>query len=438
MLRTTAPLPGMAVAIAALLGLLAILPQTSAAHQTRSRHHALHHTCAKKANKRKRQCRRHAQMAHHRCGHKKANCPAPEPAPAPQPAPEPEPEPAPAPAPEPEPAPAPTPSPAPQPSTASWQCGYGGFSAGAWPTACWRPYADSSPMNRPLPPNPRLHPNSANIVRTVLGYGRPASFDVGQAGTPDDWFHPVYYSRSTDPLYTLDCTESWGTCELEGRQIRIPWAARPAAGGDGHMTVVDQAGGWEYDMWQATKGAATVTMSWGGMTRIDGDALGSDANAGQWGLLGGILRASELESGRIDHAMFAVIRCDNGTRVYPAAGQGNGCGTSDAPPMGARFQLAYSDPEIDALPVPAWKKTILRALARYGAYFGDTGGPGLSLVQPESGATYTSFGYEDPFVTFARRSGVPGWNGVHSFDIASAVDWSRLRVVDPCVSLGSC
>ncbi len=35
-----------------------------------------------------------------------------------------------------------------------------------------------------------------------------------------------YWSRSTDPLYTIHCTENWGTCEIEGMQIRIPAGAR--------------------------------------------------------------------------------------------------------------------------------------------------------------------------------------------------------------------
>ena len=38
---------------------------------------------------------------------------------------------------------------------------YGGFSAGNWPPACWRPYSDASPFNVRVPPNPTLHPRSA-------------------------------------------------------------------------------------------------------------------------------------------------------------------------------------------------------------------------------------------------------------------------------------
>jgi hypothetical protein len=97
-----------------------------------------------------------------------------------------------------------------------------------------------------------------------------------------------------------------------------------------------------------------------------------------------------------------------------------------------------SDAEIGSLRVPAWKKTILRAMARYGMYFGDTGSGGWGL-QMESGASYTSFGFEDALVTFARSAGVPGRDGQHVFDVGAGIDWrSRLRVIDPCEARGDC
>ena len=57
--------------------------------------------------------------------------------------------------------------------------------------------------------------------------------------------------------------------------------------------------------------------------------------------------------------------------------------------MGVRLWLEMTREEIEALRVPSWKKTVLRALATYGAYFGDTGGPGVGF-QFESGTTYTT------------------------------------------------
>jgi hypothetical protein len=309
-------------------------------------------------------------------------------------------------------------------------------------SACWRPYADQSPFNRRLPASPRLHPDSVGIVRRLVSFGPPGHIVAGEADTKDDFAHPTYYSASGDPVFTVHCLEDWGRCDVEGHRVAIPDAARPAAGGDGHLTVVDRASGWEYDFWQVRRkprGGGTIEISWGGRTPIDGDGLGSDATASRFGNLAGIIRAPELEAGDIDHALFMVVECDAEQQVYPALKGGSHCGDQrDAVPMGARFQLDMPEAEIDALRVPAWKKTILRAMARYGMYVGDTGG-GTWGIQAESGSTYTSFGREDRLVTFARRVRAPRRNGRFVFDLRHGVNWERhLRVIDPCEAQARC
>jgi hypothetical protein len=150
-----------------------------------------------------------------------------------------------------------------------------------------------------------------------------------------------------------------------------------------------------------------------------------------------MIRASELEAGRIDHALVMVVDCTSGSFVWPAAKTDSKCSDpTDAPPMGARFQLAMSDAQIDGLAVPSWKKTILRAAAHYGAYVGDSTSSPWSLAGFESGTSYTSFGVEDPMVGLARRAGIkPTGGGVFVFDIAHGVDWERyLRVIEPSVA----
>ena len=72
--------------------------------------------------------------------------------------------------------------------------------------------------------------------------------------------------------------------------------------------------------------------------------------------------------------------------------------------MGQHFFLEMTDAEIEALSVPAWQKTILRAMARYGLYVGDTGGGGWG-VQFESGSSFTSFGQADPWVALGDQLG---------------------------------
>jgi hypothetical protein len=323
--------------------------------------------------------------------------------------------------------------------------GFGSFGEGNWPGGCWRPYADSSPFNQVLPGSPRLASNSAQIVQRMMSdstynNGKPSDMEASA-----DWGHPLFYAKSTDPLFTVHCTKSWGTCEPEGRTIRIPDAARPAPAGDGHMAVI-QPNGDEYDFWQVTRkdaGGGRLEASWGGITSVSGDGLNSDATAAHFGLAAGIIRAQELEAGHINHALFMVVKCDNGQIAWPANGHGQPCtaigaSNTDAPAEGQRFQL---DPgyNVDALSIPTWKKTILKAMQRYGLYVGDTGGGGWGL-SAESGMTYQSFGDQDELMAYGKTVGVPYYSPTNKyvFNLKDGVDWSRLRVVDPCVSQGTC
>jgi hypothetical protein len=377
--------------------------------------------------------------------------PAPKPAPAPAPAPTPAPAPAPAPTPAPTPAPAPAPSPDPAPAPDAATLGYGGFGIDHWPGASWRPYSGSSPFNQ-LVGSAAAHPRSDQMVARVLQWGRPGNLLSGVSNTTSDFAHPVYYSRPTDPVYRLQSTMVGSP--IDGMTIPVPTGARAAGGSDGHMTIVTPDG-WEYDLWQAGTLPApggTLEFSLGGRTRVDGDGLGGKATAAEFGNLAGMIRPEELAAGSIDHALFIVLKCtsntldfgygeqphragDNGSSyVYPAAKGGTRCSgesDTDVPPMGARFQLAMSDDQIAALAVPAWKKTVLRALARYGGFVGDTGGPGFGLMF-QSSSTYTSFGRPDPLVDFARANNLPTWEGDYVYNIADGVDWTRyLRVVVP-------
>ena len=97
--------------------------------------------------------------------------------------------------------------------------------------------------------------------------------------------------------------------------------------------------------------------------------------------------------------------------------------------MGQHFYLDMSEAEIAALAKPEWQKTILRAMAKYGTYVGDTGGGGWNLMF-ESGSSYTSFGQTDPWITLGDRLGVPKWTNPESgrtlriWDFGSAVNWA--------------
>lgn len=323
------------------------------------------------------------------------------------------------------------------------------FSARRPPPACWRPYGPSSPFNRPVPARPRLLSNSAEIVRRVTSWGGAQRLLAGHADTPRDYFHPLYWSSPGDPLFKIRCVR-FGRCPVEGHRIRIPDAARAAGGGDAHLAVIDPRTGWEYDLWQVRAkpvGGGTIVASYGGRTRIDGSGLGSNATAAWFGLAAGVIRAAEMRAGTIDHALFAQVRCTSGRSVFPAqrGTSGAACSrfgldTRHAPPLGARLWLDLRPQQIARLRIPAWRKTILRAMHRYGMIVGDSmGGNGSWGIQGESGSSFTSFGVADPWAAFAASVGGPSRSGVFSLDLDDGFPWARhLRVLHPCVSRGSC
>lgn len=343
------------------------------------------------------------------------------------------------------------------PPPAADPCQFGTFSSQNMPGACWRPYSDASPFNRQLPASIPEASGSAAMASRVGNFGPGPQIVAGGAGTEMDYDHPIYYSQSSDPIFTVHCTEPWGTCPLEGMEIRIPDKAQPAGGSDSHLAVIDQAAGWEYDLYDVNSkpaGGGTISIGWGGKTRMDNttsDGLGSNATAAHFGLAAGVIRPAELASGQINHALAIAVKCTNGTSVAPAgSGTGRSCSSmglsnQDAPPMGAHFFLDMSESEINALAVPEWRKVILRAMARYGMFVEDTGADynGWSLIV-ESGASYTSFGQADPWVTLANDLNLPTWlaDGIgrlHLFDLQGTVDWgSKLAVADPCVSQAAC
>jgi hypothetical protein len=321
----------------------------------------------------------------------------------------------------------------------------GPFGPGRWPGGCWRPYGPLSPFNQRLPARPRLAVDSAAIVRRLLDFGPIQNVAIGTADTPDDFGHPVYFAGAHDPRYTLRCRGRYGRCPLDGRRVRIPGRARPAAGADAHLAVVDQRTGREDDLYEVTdkpRGGGVLRFTFGGSTWVHGSGLRAGANAAGFGLLAGLIRAAEIERGEIRHALLITVLCDNGRAVYPAVGVGRPCSaigraTAGAPPMGTRFQLALSPRAISLLPAPRWAKAILNAMALYGMFVSDTGGSSWGL-QLESGTTYTSFGYADPLIAFGRRAGLPRYEGRYVLTVRDVVNWRRLRVIAPCVSARRC
>jgi hypothetical protein len=273
-----------------------------------------------------------------------------------------------------------------------------------------RPYSDSSPFNTPIPANVQVLPNSSAIVDNS-GLGTTPSPMRVSASPSVDYSHPIYHAKSGDPSYTIKC-RSGG---VNGKVIQIPSGARPTGSSDGHMAVV-QPDGWEYDFWQATTPSnGTVSCNIAYRQRYDGpgivttDMKRSDSSLGggtaaYFGEAAGLIRANEIAAGVIPHALFVVIRAGSSGTVYPAY-KPSVTSNSNGPAMGQRFRLNMSDAAIDASCAPGWEKTVAKAMAHYGLYFGDTGGDGFGLMM-ESPLTYTAVGQANPWDAIAAQYGI--------------------------------
>jgi hypothetical protein len=332
-------------------------------------------------------------------------------------------------------------------SACNFQNGLGSFSATNQPGDCWRPYSDSSPFNQPVPANPPLAPDSAAVGQTLGALSTP--LNIGESRYVDGG-HPTFWSQPGDPMVTLHAL--WSSSPISGMQIRVPAQATPAGGfsfGDGwpnqhdsHMTIVDQASGWEYDLWNVqSMSAGVLTYTNGCRTKIDGSGLGSCAVAANFGNLAGIVRLEELKAGHIDHALFISVPYVNG-HVYPAPADNDNHGPGvGVPELGAHVWLDMTPAEIDALPIPAYRKTIAKAFAKYGAYVGDSGN-GFLGIEHESPQTYSSFGRHDwtnwaasvGGSSYQTPDGMPAWH----LSLDGVPVGSRLRVLDPCTASGTC
>ena len=237
--------------------------------------------------------------------------------------------------------------------------------AGGFP----RPFAANGVWNKPIGAAP-LHPRSAAL----------AAFFASHAINPNLTFYSygvsVSETRPSDPLQSVPCIR-YVNCTLGAfGSFRIPTTAQADPSSDGHLAIYDPVAGREWDMWQAWKSGDSWSAGAGAAVSMSGDGIAAantaSGNAANFPLLGGIVRPEELLQGRIDHALvFMMPQVSNLGRVCPATHSVGDTSHPDALKQGTRIQL---DPglNVDSLAIPAWQKTIGRALQVYGAYLRDS------------------------------------------------------------------
>lgn len=239
-----------------------------------------------------------------------------------------------------------------------------------------RPFAPSSPFNTRIPPRPRLHPDSKRVVAALA---RRATGGIVVATR--EWTMPVFLADRSKRRHEVRLTAEWSPFErMVG--MPIPDVARPDPQGDGHLAVVDRAGGWVWELWQARRTGRGWQASWGNRIALASSGVypyGMSARGSGFSVLAGLIWPHELRRGRIQHALaFSTYPNRAGVLVRPATESDGDSSDPLALPEGARLQL---DPglDLDRLGLAPWERTIARAMQEYGLVLVDNGGASIAL-----------------------------------------------------------
>lgn len=261
----------------------------------------------------------------------------------------------------------------------------GGRDPAAWP------FSATSPWN---------HPIGSGAVYSRIN---SPTWNVAGGGHANiEWYSiPTYVATGTDPLRRIIDRRNGRLVDT----IRVPPAARPAQGTDGHLNIIDETHRWVSELY-AVEFLPNGDLSTIGYNKNDlrGPGGGFDGwhgsvAAGTSGL-GGMVRKGELTQGTanlrsgVRHALQGVVRGIALNRnapggrafVWPASSadtsalQGRGYSTSGNVYMGSLLaippwvnldQLGITDPQA---------MEVARALQDYGVYIVDTGGVALDKI----------------------------------------------------------
>jgi hypothetical protein len=264
---------------------------------------------------------------------------------------------------------------------------------------CARPYSAASPWNTPIPDRAAVQPGSA---------GRIAGLGPRLTSDPTQYTYPYYAVGRRTPRQSLRVDGVWsdvggGGARLERRggvtvPVPIPAHARPAAGTDGQVIIVDRRTGDEWGAWQLARAgggwraenAYHYNVRWNGVPPRAGDGTPFGSRGAGVPYLAGLVRPCEIARGRIDHALALAAPNVAPDHVAPATKSDGFLTGPRSLPEGSRLQL---DPSLSAAHLRRWGcsgpcLTIARALQRYGMYVIDGSGRAKVLLEYEGTARW--------------------------------------------------
>lgn len=242
----------------------------------------------------------------------------------------------------------------------------------------WPPFPDSKYWSTPIRDDAKIDPRSDEMTAYVAEKLRRNPSDSPLLALRE-YTTTVWVGSGRDPLRRIGACTSYPCPGVADRRIRVPRGARPDPGSDGHIVFVDRRRGTSIELFKARYSRGVWRGAGGGrfdLRRGDGAALtgSSGATAAKLSLLAGLIRPSEIRSGRIKHAIGVTIPgIGRGRPRCPARANVSTSSDPAAPVEGTHFQL---DPriDIDRLNLPRLQRVIAVALQRYGMIVNDNGG----------------------------------------------------------------
>lgn len=211
-----------------------------------------------------------------------------------------------------------------------------------------------------MSPRARLHPDFGPSYGDGPNYGIPITVVGGtHARVPVRFQYAAESDRVRYPLGS--------DTRIEGGRVSL---------GDRHAIIVDRSSCRLYETWSTRATSSGWRAGSGATWSLKSDQLRpngwTSADAAGLPILPGLLRYSEVASGRVDHAIRFTTDVTSNHHLWPARHHAGSTDSLAFPPMGARFRLKAS---YDASRLGPQARVVVIALKKYGLVLADNGSP---------------------------------------------------------------
>lgn len=256
---------------------------------------------------------------------------------------------------------------------------------------------------------------------------------LGDAAVNTDKFGVAFYSaNSSTPRYDF----SYADCQRKGhmpkelapvlKNVPVPSGAKPAAGGDGHMSIYDSSTDTLWEFWQAKRQGNGWAACWGG--KISGVSKAQGNYGGTMGpsatgisLAGGMVSAADVKRGYINHAVCisAIHIRDYRTYSWPAVRSDGNSQDYNSIIQGQRLRLPKSV-NVDSLNITPFAKMVAKAAQDYGFIVCDKGGAVAVTTESPDGPKLQSGGNPWPAV----------FGSVENHALLKDFPWRKMEVIE--------